>query len=86
MEFKVKDAGKIMVTAGEANYEIKTPRMFHQLDLEKRLKNTDGGEHSSALVMIDWVASLGMPREVLLDMEQATFLELFNAILGVKKS
>lgn len=86
MEFKVNAPGKLKVLVGEQTYELTKPKMGQQIELEKAIKACEADKSSLLLPMIKWVASLGMPEEVCMDMDQETFMELVTYISGSKKN
>lgn len=85
MEFKIDEPKLLKIIIGEKTYEIKKPRMAHQKQLESDIKEAEQGKTSTFQPMINYLVGLGLPEDVVLDLEQDIFSDLISHLTGLKK-
>lgn len=83
MEFKVQKKS-IKVTVGEQSYDLSLPSVAQSKKIKKDLEEVEAG--GAVEVMADYVASLGLPKEVVDSLDYDTFLELYSFIHNPKKN
>ena len=86
MDVKIEAPRKFRVQIGEQIYEITKPKMAHQVKLEGLIKRAQQDSSSLLEPMIDYVSELGLPKEVILEMEQDDFTLLVEKLSGSKKN
>lgn len=82
MEFKVEKKS-IRVKIGDQAYEVKVPSVMQQKSLQAKL--ADGGQEKSIDIMTDHLIALGLPAEVINELDVDSFLELYEFIHMPKK-
>ena len=82
MEFKVEKKS-IRVVVGDQKYEIKVQSVQKQKEIQKKL--ADAGESSSLEIMSEHLVNIGLPLEVVNDLDADTFLDLYEFIHMPKK-
>ena len=65
-------------------YEVKKPSVREISSFNKKIKDVDATDQFD--ITKDWVASLGMPSEVVEDLEMDQFTQLLDMVSGLKKS
>lgn len=86
MEIALKPSEKLNVKIGDQTYLLSKPKMRDNLALEKALLEAKDSKAMSVDVMVSWVEGLGLPREVILDLEQESFVELIEKIQSTMTS
>ncbi len=74
--------GSIKVKVGEAVYELSKPSNRQVRDLQKKLQ---ASPEDAIEVNIDFLESLGFPKDVAWDIEPSAFEKILEALLAKKK-
>lgn len=82
MEFKVEKKS-IKVLVGDKSYDIKVPSVALQKDIQKKIR--EAGDVGSLDVMSEHLVNLGLPADVVNDLDADTFLDLYEYIHMPKK-
>lgn len=83
MEFKV-ESKKIKVTMGDNAYEMKVPSVLKMRECQEKLSQA---EPTKVLdVIVDYLKDLGLPQEVIMELDYDTFLDLYGFVNGAKKN
>jgi hypothetical protein len=82
--FKV-ERSKVAISLYGKEYEILKPTYGQSLALQDRLK-LDENKDKGMQIMKEFVISLGLPEEALLDIELDHFVQLIEYISGIKKN
>lgn len=80
----ILEKSKIKLSIYGSEYEISKPTYGQTQNLQERLKTE--GEKESMKIMRDFVISLGLPEDVLNNLELDHFLALIEHISGAKKN
>lgn len=79
MEFKSKSTSTIKVMIDDTTYELRKPKISEIVGYRKELKEGQGNEDSINST-IDWLVGLGLPKEIILELDQDVFLELVEYV------
>lgn len=82
MEFKVEKKS-VRVVIGDKKYEVKVPSVSQQKEIQKKI--SEAGSNESLDVMSEHLVNLGLPLDVVNDLDADTFLELYEFIHMPKK-
>lgn len=82
MEFKVEKKS-IRVVIGDKNYDVKVPSVAQQKAIQAKIKESESS--NSIDIMSEHLVSLGLPLEIVNDLDADTFLELYEFIHTPKK-
>lgn len=82
MEFKVEKKS-IRVVVGEKSYNVSVPSVSKQKEIQNKIK--EAGETGSLDIMCEHLVSLGLPSDVVNELDADTFLDLYEFIHTPKK-
>jgi very-short-patch-repair endonuclease len=77
--FVAKVKSKIVVELDGKQYELNKPTVMQKQEYIKQLTSATDS-NSQVQLLIDFVSSLGMPKEVILNMDEDVFMDLFEFI------
>lgn len=87
MELELKPSPKIKVTFEGQSYDLARPDMRARIAFEKLLKSSaEKSDVSPNEMVVDLIASCGIPKEVLLGMEEELLNQIFDALAPKKKA
>ena len=87
MEFKVKQPEKVKVVFSEDEfYEVAKPTLGQSMQLQELVLEAQKDETKSIQVMVDWIDSMGLPKEASMKMPPDQFLSLCEVLAGLKKN
>lgn len=83
MEFKAKRRTLDVVVDGQ-KHSVRFPKAKEQYDLQASMKGVDEEKYGDVLFL--FLADLGLPKEVALDLEAEDLKEIVEILTGQKKS
>ena len=83
MEFKV-ESKKIKITIGDKSYDMKLPSVMKMQDMQAKLKDAESDKVIP--LMADYLKDLGLPNDVVMELDYDTFLDLYSFVNGSKKN
>lgn len=85
MELQLKASPKLKVVYEEKEYFLGIPNMGQRIELEKKLKEVSTSGASANEVLIDFISGCGIPKDVLMGMEEELIDQLVQALAPKKK-
>jgi hypothetical protein len=84
-EFKASTKSAIKVILDDKEYVVRVPAIKDQLKMKELSKDVDPDSEAASFVLLDWLETLGLPKEASILMSQADLSSLVEDHLMPKK-
>lgn len=85
MELELKASPTIKVKYEGKSYDLSKPNMAARIEFEKAFKKMETSEESPNELVVNLIAACGIPKKILLSMEEDLLNQIFEALAPKKK-